>query len=140
MVACRRKDKFNPDTSFVCSNHFDPSDFQKSMIAELGFAKHRKRLKPGACPTKGLCPKREDVKTEEDLSDEQMDRSPTFKAQIISQPGKESHRQDSVYCGPSFPTPKFEFEPSSLEDSYQPLPLILGRELHEVSLISLICL
>lgn len=32
---CKRKDKFNPATSFICSEHFCAEDFFRDMKAEL---------------------------------------------------------------------------------------------------------
>ncbi|XP_014257401.1 uncharacterized protein LOC106671095 [Cimex lectularius] len=52
--ACRRKDSINPETSCVCSDHFYPEDFVRDMRVELGFAKRKKRLRPGSVPSRRL--------------------------------------------------------------------------------------
>ena len=50
--ACRRDDRlFNPQTGFVCSSHFQPSDFERDLQNELLGLPTRKHLKPGAIPS-----------------------------------------------------------------------------------------
>ncbi len=47
---CRRLDKFNPSSSYICSIHFDESDFQRDMKSELMGCPKRKRLKEHTVP------------------------------------------------------------------------------------------
>ncbi len=54
--ACKRKDKFNPDTSLICSQHFLPTDFDRDLQSELLHGKRRRKLKTGAIPTLLLLP------------------------------------------------------------------------------------
>lgn len=35
VVKCRRADKFNPSTSFVCSEHFKEEDYERDLKGEL---------------------------------------------------------------------------------------------------------
>lgn len=52
LLACRRDDRiFNPQTGFVCSNHFEVTEFERDLQNELLGLPLRKRLKPGAIPT-----------------------------------------------------------------------------------------
>ncbi|XP_065219890.1 uncharacterized protein LOC135845326 isoform X2 [Planococcus citri] len=54
---CGRKERFNPDTGTVCSDHFIPEDYQRDLRAELlGLGDDKKRLLPDAVPHKNLPP------------------------------------------------------------------------------------
>lgn len=44
--ACNRSDQFNPDTSHICSIHFEKSTFELNFMAELLKVNSRRRLKP----------------------------------------------------------------------------------------------
>lgn len=53
--ACRRSDKWNPNTSFICSDHFKSSDFKRDLQAELlKYTPRRKFLLQNAIPTEKL--------------------------------------------------------------------------------------
>ncbi|XP_039963442.1 uncharacterized protein LOC120776654 isoform X2 [Bactrocera tryoni] len=47
---CRRKDYFNPKTSFICMKHFTRDDFGNSLQFEMGYARNR-LLKRGVVPS-----------------------------------------------------------------------------------------
>ncbi|XP_049315041.1 uncharacterized protein LOC105224439 isoform X3 [Bactrocera dorsalis] len=47
---CRRKDYFNPKTSFICMKHFTRDDFGNSLQFETGYARNR-LLKRGVVPS-----------------------------------------------------------------------------------------
>ncbi|XP_069676208.1 zinc finger protein 436-like isoform X1 [Periplaneta americana] len=53
---CKRKDKWKPDTSYVCSDHFKMEDFERNLRAELMGSKQNKFLKKGAIPSLNLLP------------------------------------------------------------------------------------
>ena len=58
--ACKRKDKkFNPATSYVCSQHFKPEDLERDLQHELMNQEKRLKLKPGAVPSLALLPTKE---------------------------------------------------------------------------------
>lgn len=54
--ACKRKDDWNPNNGFICSIHFDEEDFERNLMAEMNFAKKKRKLKPGSIPKKFLLP------------------------------------------------------------------------------------
>lgn len=51
---CRRADKFNVDTSTICSSHFTPNDYERDLQNELLNLPLRKVLKKTAVPTINL--------------------------------------------------------------------------------------
>ncbi|XP_023222091.1 uncharacterized protein LOC111623657 isoform X2 [Centruroides sculpturatus] len=51
---CKRSDKFNPDTSRICSVHFVQSDYERDLQHELLGLPDRKILKKTAIPTLNL--------------------------------------------------------------------------------------
>ncbi|XP_067123177.1 THAP domain-containing protein 1-like isoform X1 [Centruroides vittatus] len=51
---CKRKDKFNPDSCHVCSDHFTENDFERSLKAELLGLLARPKLKKTSLPTVNL--------------------------------------------------------------------------------------
>lgn len=52
-VPCSRKDKFNPNTSRICSTHFEPTDFenilQHQLLGNVGKLKLKKSSIPSNC-------------------------------------------------------------------------------------------
>ncbi|XP_018577060.1 uncharacterized protein LOC108915494 isoform X2 [Anoplophora glabripennis] len=46
---CNRGDLFNPSTGHICSAHFEDSDFERDLQAELLNLPSRKRLKESSC-------------------------------------------------------------------------------------------
>nr|XP_015840121.1 PREDICTED: THAP domain-containing protein 1-like [Tribolium castaneum] len=48
---CRRKDKFNPKTSHICSEHFMPDDYKRDLKGELLNFPTKPILKPTAVPS-----------------------------------------------------------------------------------------
>lgn len=55
MVACKRQDIFNPNTSHVCSNHFDSTeDFEQDLKSVLMGLPSKRLLKSGVVPHKNL--------------------------------------------------------------------------------------
>ena len=55
--ACKWKDKkFNPATSYVCSQHFKAEDMERDLQHELMNQEKRLKLKPGAVPSLALLP------------------------------------------------------------------------------------
>lgn len=54
MVVCKRKDRFNPDTSHVCSDHFAAADFKSDLRSEVMNIRTKKILKPGIIPHENL--------------------------------------------------------------------------------------
>lgn len=46
VLACRRKDKWNPKTSVVCSQHFTEGDFEIDLRSQLLNISVRPKLKP----------------------------------------------------------------------------------------------
>ena len=63
MVACHRKDKFNPDTSRICSRHFKDDDFERNLQAELLDRQQKVKLKKTAVPSQLLLPRQEAAPT-----------------------------------------------------------------------------
>ncbi|XP_022160850.1 THAP domain-containing protein 4-like [Myzus persicae] len=52
---CKRADKWNPSSSFICSDHFKNDDYVRNLQAELlGYTPKGRRLKPDAIPTLNL--------------------------------------------------------------------------------------
>ncbi|KAF0703614.1 THAP domain-containing protein 4-like, partial [Aphis craccivora] len=51
---CKRGDIWNPNTSYVCSEHFNSDDFLRDLKAELLGEKSVRRLKPNVVPTVNL--------------------------------------------------------------------------------------
>ena len=60
--ACRRKDKVNPDTALVCSQHFKEADFERDLQSELMHGQKRRKLRTGAVPSLLLLPQAETPK------------------------------------------------------------------------------
>ncbi len=56
IVACRRKDPFDPDKVRICERHFLPSDYDRDLRHELLNLPLRKLLRPGSIPTQNLLP------------------------------------------------------------------------------------
>ncbi len=57
IAACKRKDKkFNPSTSYVCSQHFKDEDMERDLKSELMNNEKRMKLKPGVVPSQKLLP------------------------------------------------------------------------------------
>ncbi len=56
VTACKRKDKFNPATNFVCSQHFKEKDMERDLKYELMNQEKRFKLKQGAVPSVALLP------------------------------------------------------------------------------------
>ena len=54
LIACKRADKINPNTSTVCSQHFKADNYERDLKNELLGLPLRKRLKPGAIPSENL--------------------------------------------------------------------------------------
>ncbi|VVC27336.1 Zinc finger, C2CH-type,Transposase protein, partial [Cinara cedri] len=55
MYKCKRADKWNPSSSFICSDHFNTDDFIRNLQAELlGYTPKGRRLKFDAIPTLNL--------------------------------------------------------------------------------------
>lgn len=53
---CKRQDKFNPNTSYVCSDHFIVDDYERDLKAELLQIESKKILKKSAIPSRCLLP------------------------------------------------------------------------------------
>ncbi|KAL5234328.1 hypothetical protein ACI65C_001738 [Semiaphis heraclei] len=52
---CKRADKWNPSSSFICSDHFNNDDYIRNLQAELlGYTPKGRQLKPDAIPTFNL--------------------------------------------------------------------------------------
>lgn len=51
---CKRKDKFNSETSGVCSKHFTSEDYERNLKAELLGIQIKKKLKSTAIPSQHL--------------------------------------------------------------------------------------
>jgi len=45
VLKCKRADQFNPDTSFVCSEHFTKDDFELNYKVQLVGGPTKKKLK-----------------------------------------------------------------------------------------------
>lgn len=61
---CKRSDFWNPNTAFICSNHFSFKDFHRDLKNELLGGKHKKILLPGVIPTLNLpCAGRPSIST-----------------------------------------------------------------------------
>ncbi|XP_056639735.1 THAP domain-containing protein 3-like [Diorhabda sublineata] len=58
ILRCKREDKFNPDTSYICSVHFTEKDYERDLQNELLGLPLRKILKKTAVPTLGLYSKK----------------------------------------------------------------------------------
>lgn len=56
IVACRRKDPFDPDKMRICESHFLPTDYERDLRNELLNLPLRKLLKPESIPTQNLLP------------------------------------------------------------------------------------
>ena len=55
IVACKRADDFNPDTSRICSEHFVAEDYIRDLKAELlGYTPKKNFLKDDAVPHSNL--------------------------------------------------------------------------------------
>lgn len=50
IIACRREDKFNPDSTRVCSDHFDLNDYVRDLRSELMCVVCRRQLIAEASP------------------------------------------------------------------------------------------
>lgn len=53
---CKRKDKFNPDTSYICSDHFRDDDFITNLRTELMGSKQKKFIGKNVVPSIKLLP------------------------------------------------------------------------------------
>ena len=60
IVACKRKDKINPKTSSVCSEHFLPSDYKRDLQNELLGRPIKQILNKDAVPSVNLAPLQHD--------------------------------------------------------------------------------
>ena len=55
IAKCKRTDIFEPENSTICDIHFDTSDFERNLQAELlNLEKFKVFLKKGAVPSKNL--------------------------------------------------------------------------------------
>ena len=61
MAACKRKFTFNPETSFVCSQHFKEEDIERDLKSELLNHEKRRKIKFGAVPSLNLLPSAPEV-------------------------------------------------------------------------------
>lgn len=87
VVSCGRSDKFNPQTSHMCSLHFVPSDYARDLKAELlncPIPKNKRLLKDGSVPTMNL-PLKSSIFTEPSTSAEVQGRN--------KRAAQRSHRQ-----------------------------------------------
>ena len=54
LKATLRKDKVNPLTAWICSNHFVDDDYEQDRMGELLGLKRHRRLKKDSVPTQNL--------------------------------------------------------------------------------------
>lgn len=55
ILKCKRADKWNPSSSFICSDHFNNDDYIRNLQAELlGYTPKGRRLKSDAIPSLNL--------------------------------------------------------------------------------------
>ncbi|KAJ8971650.1 hypothetical protein NQ317_015339 [Molorchus minor] len=57
VTRCSRRDKFNPDTSRICSEHFTETNYERDLQHELLGLPLRKQFKKTAVPTIGIMKK-----------------------------------------------------------------------------------
>ncbi|KFM65710.1 hypothetical protein X975_24424, partial [Stegodyphus mimosarum] len=58
ITLCHRADKFNPNTSYICSDHFLVTDFERDMRNELLGLSVRRKLVQNAFPSLKIKPER----------------------------------------------------------------------------------
>ncbi len=56
VAACRRKDLFNPNKSYVCSQHFKEEDIERDLKSELMNKEKKRKIRAGAVPSLHLLP------------------------------------------------------------------------------------
>ena len=73
LIACKRADKVNPNTSTVCSHHFNADSYERDLKNELLGLPLRKKLKLGAIPSENLLSSEKENLFEKNVR--QMDRN-----------------------------------------------------------------
>lgn len=123
---CKRKDKFNPNHSGICSAHFETHEYEANKQNELLGIAYKKPLKKTAIPTLNLTQDTEEECAKSELPD--SNRNNRYKLRGIKRGNEEQLQNISPKISPK----ESQFENNKLVNSKDEEILRLSQELKEV--------